>query len=97
MTDLTEKLERRKKLEHDIAMGNHASSAMFIIDSITSDIINEAKDEFEKMPILDYQDIDKRSIFVLQLKMEIAKTIQTRIKRYISDGLRAEKEIAGEE
>ena len=97
MNDLTEKLERRKKLESDVALGNHASSAKFIIDEITDGIIEEAKNDFEKLPILDYQDIDKRAIFVLQLKMEVAKTIQARVKSYIAEGEKARKEIAGEE
>lgn len=78
-------------------MGNYASSAKLVLDYICDGIVEDCKNEFENLPIFNYQNIDNRAVFMLKLKIEVAKTIKTRIKSMIAEGLKAEQELSGGE
>lgn len=87
--------ETRQKLEKEIKTGNHASSALFIIDTIGNDLIEEIKEEFVRMPVKCYQSIDNNPFIVLQLKVEAVKDFQKLVKAYIKKGLEASKKLHG--
>ena len=83
----------REELEKRMDKGNLASIAKPLLDEITTEIIEQCKTEFEKLPIKIYQNSDNNEIFVLQLKMRVAKEMQIAIERRISDGELAKSEL----
>lgn len=88
--------QTRQELEKDMMFGEHAASAQLVLDSICNHQIEEIKEDFLKMPIFDYQDIDKRAILVLQLKAEVVKDFQNKVKSLIAKGLEARKKLNGD-
>lgn len=81
----------RDSLEKEVCEGESAEIAKSLLDRITNEIIEECKEEFSTIPINNYQNYDNTPIFVLQLKIRVAKEIQDAISRRIADGNSAKK------
>lgn len=77
-------------------LGECAGAAQLVLDTICNHLIDEIKEDFIKMPIINYQDIDKKEIFVLQLKAEVVKDFQNTVKSLIAKGLDARKKLNGD-
>lgn len=80
------KSEKRELLEKEIACGELADNAKALVFKITNKIIEDCKEEFSTAPVKYYQNSDNNPIFVLQLKIAIAREMQSEIDRLISDG-----------
>lgn len=77
-------------------LGENAASAQLVLDTICNHQIEEIKEDFLRLPIINYQDIDKKEIFVLQLKAEVVKDFQNKVKSLIAKGLEARKKLNGD-
>lgn len=88
--------QTRQKLEKEMMLGECAGAAQLVLDTICNHLIDEIKEDFIKMPIINYQDIDKKEIFVLQLKAEVVKDFQNTVKSLIAKGLDARKKLNGD-
>ena len=88
--------EKRQQLEKDMIIGENAASAQMVLDVICNHQLEEIKEDFLRLPIINYQDIDKREIFVLQLKAEVVKDFQNKVKSLIAKGLEARKKLNGD-
>ena len=76
--------------------GGKAKIALEVLKSVIHDIIEDSKDEFSKIPLANYQNIDNNKIYVLLSRIEVSRLILLEIRRRIDDGERAQKLINGE-
>lgn len=81
------------RLQEEAEFGDRAASAKELISEITTRIVNRCIAEFCAMPVIHYLNVDNSQIIVLQLKMKVAKEIETEILKAIQNGEEAAKQL----
>jgi len=80
---MSEEENEYKKLLEDVKLGEKSEIALEVLEGITNDIIEKCKDDFVNLPLNYNQILDKNNIYMLQLKIVVAKEIQSSIKMRI--------------
>jgi hypothetical protein len=85
--------EERDLMLKQIDFGKKAKTVKEVIDTLADSIIERCKNEFSTMPLIDYQNIDNRPVFMLQLEMQVARDFKTAINKAILNGEEAEETL----
>ena len=80
---MSEEDNEYKKLMEDVKLGEKSEIALEVLEGITNDIIEKCKDDFVNLPLNCNRILDKNNIYRLQLKIIVAKEIQSSIKMRI--------------
>jgi formaldehyde-activating enzyme involved in methanogenesis len=82
--------EEIERMIQQVEFGKKAEVVKEVVDAIAEGIIERCKNEFSTMPLIDYQNIDNRQVFMLQLEMKVARDFKTAINTAILNGEEAE-------
>ena len=80
----------REKLQAVREFGQKVELVAEVLKILTNRAIEQCKNEFSTMPVLDYQNIDNRAIIMLQLQMKVARDFKTAVDTAILNGHEAE-------
>ena len=73
--------------------GRKAELANEVLDVLVSLAIEWCKNEFASLPVVNYHDIDKERLFMLQFEMKAVREFQTAIKLAILAGKEANENL----
>ncbi len=83
----------REKLQAVRDFGQKVELVAEVLKILTNRAIEQCKNEFSTLPVINYQNIDNSRLFMLQFEMKAARDLQTAIEIAILNGKDAEETL----